>query len=66
MGTHGVSVLLLAVDCIDVLLDVDHLSLLDVEYVLLPSSGLELADFWELLVGLLDFLDQAGYRGVKP
>ena len=46
MGMHGLSCLLLAVDCIDVLLDVDCVSLL--------SSGPELKDGLELLLDLQD------------
>ena len=53
MGTLGLSVLLLAVDCIDVSLDVDCVSSLDVE----SSSGSELVNFCEVLVGSLDSLD---------
>ena len=56
MGMCGLSVLLLAVDCVDVSLDVDCMSSLDVEHVSLSLSESELVDFLELLVGLLDFL----------
>ena len=57
MGIRDLTVLLLAVDCVDVSLDVNSVSL--------SSSGSELVDFWELLVGSLDSLDlQAGQSGI--
>ena len=39
MVTHGLTVKLLAVDCVDVLLDVDFVPLLDVDCVLLSLCG---------------------------
>ena len=55
MGNLGLSVLLLAVK---VLLVVDCMSSLDVESVSVSvSSGLELVDFCNSLVGLLDSLE---------
>ena len=53
MGTLGLSVLLMAVHCVNALLDVDCVSSLDVECVSMSSSGSELVDFWEVLVDLL-------------
>ena len=53
MGAFGLSVLLLAMDSIEVSLDVDCMSSLDVESV---PSGSELVDFCEVLVDSLDSL----------
>ena len=63
MGTLSLSVLLLAVDSVEVLLDVDCVSSPDVECVSVSSSGLELVDFWEVPVGSLDSED-AGKSGL--
>ena len=56
MGTLGLSVLLVAVDIVEVWLVVDCVSSLDVESVLVSSSGLELVDLCDSLVGLLNLL----------
>ena len=54
MGTLGLSILLLAVQ--DWLV-VDCVSFLDVQSVSVSSSGLELVDFCDSLVGSLNSLD---------
>ena len=57
MGALGLSVLLLAVDIVEVWLVVDCMSSLDVESVSVSPSGLELVDFCDWLIGSLNSLD---------
>ena len=68
MGILGLNVLLMAVE---VWLVVDCMSSLDMEFVsILVSSGLELVDFCDSLLGLLDSLELdwvgAGQSGLDP
>ena len=64
MGALGLSVLLLAVDNVDAWLVVDCVLSLNVESVLVSSSGLELVDFCDSLVGSLNSLDSLDSVGV--
>ena len=66
MGAPGLSVLLLAVDSMEVLLVVDCVLSLKMECVLMSSSGSELVDFCEVLVESLSSLDSldTGHSGL--